>query len=365
MNRKDQELMERYIYQVVRRLPKNQRSEVAMELQELIGDMAEETGDMKKVLIQLGSPAEFAKRYQEHGNYLIGPEYYDNYVWFLKVVLLCMIIPILVTTILTGIRAGIGLTEQDVIQVVVTSVIAALTRGLSDLITAAVGVFGGITLMFAVMERKKVKFELKKEKEWTVNDLGDNFTGKRSWSPNYLSPIPHKKAIIQRSDSIVGIVFIVIFSVLLIFAPQVFGVIRESEGVTRIIPVFNLEKWNYVLPVFVLSMFAGLADEIFRLVIGYYCKAVMISNIICGTIQIILSVVILKVFPFWNPDFVRESQLKFKDQAEGIAGFVLRWNMDTASNVLLAFCVIVTLLEIGTTIYKTLRYGMEGKSTEA
>ena len=40
VNQQEQELMERYIYQVVRRLPKNQRKEVARELQELIGDMA-------------------------------------------------------------------------------------------------------------------------------------------------------------------------------------------------------------------------------------------------------------------------------------------------------------------------------------
>lgn len=55
MERKDRELMERYIYAVVRRLPKEQRDEVALELTELIEDMAEEEtmGDFIKTLYEL------------------------------------------------------------------------------------------------------------------------------------------------------------------------------------------------------------------------------------------------------------------------------------------------------------------------
>ena len=54
MTPNEKELTERYIYQVVRRLPKNQRDEVGMELYELIGDMYEEQPDIEKVLEKLG-----------------------------------------------------------------------------------------------------------------------------------------------------------------------------------------------------------------------------------------------------------------------------------------------------------------------
>ena len=48
-----------------------------------------------------------------------------------------------------------------------------------------------------------------------------------------MEPVPDKKAIISRGDSIVGIVFIVIFSVLLIFAPHFFAAIfTEGEAIT-------------------------------------------------------------------------------------------------------------------------------------
>ena len=42
MTEADRELMQRYIYQVVRRLAKDQREETARELEELITDMAEQ-----------------------------------------------------------------------------------------------------------------------------------------------------------------------------------------------------------------------------------------------------------------------------------------------------------------------------------
>ena len=52
---------------------------------------------------------------------------------------------------------------------------------------------------------------------------------------------------------------------------------------------------------FVLSLLVGLADEILRLVTGCYCKLVMLSNILCGAVQIALSAVVLKGMPLWNP----------------------------------------------------------------
>ena len=80
MSEQEREWMERYIYQVVRRLPKAQRGEVEMELRELISDMFEEKGSMEDVLAALGNPAVFAGQYRDGSRCLIGPEYYDRYV---------------------------------------------------------------------------------------------------------------------------------------------------------------------------------------------------------------------------------------------------------------------------------------------
>ena len=108
MTSMDRELMERYIYQVVRRLPREQRREVSLELQELISDMADVAGSMEEALEKLGNPAEFAKKYQDDTHHLIGPEYYDTYLWFLKIVLLCTLIPIVAVSVIEGIRDGLA-----------------------------------------------------------------------------------------------------------------------------------------------------------------------------------------------------------------------------------------------------------------
>jgi len=166
----------------------------------------------------------------------------------------------------------------------------------------------------------------------------------------------------EECGDIVGIVFIVIFSVLLIFAPHFFAAIfTEGEAITTV-PVFNLEQWGIVLPVFVISLLIGLIDEILRLIIGVYCKLVMISNILCGVIQIVLSAIVLKVLPIWNPNFVLEIEQALGANADSSANFFTYWNADMVSNGLLAFIVVITLFEIGVTIYKTLRYGVSVKN---
>ena len=169
------------------------------------------------------------------------------------------------------------------------------------------------------MERKKVQFELKKEEKWSLESLsgeGKTPTSRSRWTPKFLEPVPDKKAIISRGDSIVGIIFIVIFSVLLIFAPHFFAAFFTEGETVMTVPIFNLEQWGIVLPVFILSLLIGLADEILRLVVGVYCRLVMISNIVCGVLQIVLSIIVLKVLPIWNQNFVLEIEQALGDHAD-------------------------------------------------
>ena len=362
MTSNEKDYMDRYIYQVIRRLPKTQRDEVRMELEELISDMYADKGSMDALLTELGDPAEFAKQYQNGQKYLIGPEYFETYLWFVKVVLICAAVPILAISLINAIGEMPAITSQNAAPVIIRAIVDGLITGITDALLSCISAFGAVTLTFAIMERKKIQFEMKKAEKLSVENLSaETKTSTSRWTPKFLERVPDKKAMISRGDSIVGIVFIVIFSVLLIFAPHFFAaVFMDGETVTTV-PVFNLDQWRIILPVFVLSLLIGLVDEILRLVVGIYCKLVMISNIICGTIQILLSIVVLKVLPIWNPNFVLELELALGDNANSGAKFLTYWNADIVSNGLLAFIVIITLLEIGMTIYKTLRYGIPKK----
>ena len=47
-----------------------------------------------------------------------------------------------------------------------------IANGFTGIVISGLSAFGGVTLAFAVMERRKIRFEMKKEKNWTVRDLG-------------------------------------------------------------------------------------------------------------------------------------------------------------------------------------------------
>ena len=358
MTPNEKDLMERYIYQVIRRLSKAQRNEVRMELEELISDMYADKGSMEEVLTQLGDPAKFAGQYQSGQQYLIGPEYFDTYLWFIKVILICTAAPILVISLVNAFGQASVITSQNAVPVIIRAIVDGLTIGISDVLISCISAFGAVTLIFAIMEHQKVKIERKRSEKWSVEKLAEQKkTAESRWMPSFLEPVPDKKALISRGDSIVGIVFIVIFCVLLIFAPHLFAAVFSENETVKTVPVFNLDQWGSILPVFALSLLVGLADEILKLVVGCYCKLVMISNIVCGAIQIALSAVVLKAMPIWNPNFVAEIQLALGDEANPAEKFLSLWNADMVSNGLLAFIVLFTLVEIGVTVYKTLRYG--------
>lgn len=126
MTPNEKDYMDRYIYQVIRRLPKAQREEVRMELEELISDMYADRGSMEEVLTELGDPAEFAKQYQNEQKYLIGPEYFDTYLWFVKVVLICAAVPILIISLINAIGEIPAITSQNAASVIIRAIVDGL-----------------------------------------------------------------------------------------------------------------------------------------------------------------------------------------------------------------------------------------------
>lgn len=334
MIEKDRELINRYVYEVVKRVPKEQREEIELELRELIGDMSENM-TLEQIFVKLGDPAVFARKYREDKNYVIGPEYYDNFVWVMEIVLIC---------------TWAGILISSVVQCIVDyrEIVNVIASGLSNVIMGTISAFGCVTLAFAVMERQKIKVDLKRERVWT---------------PELLNPIPDKKARISRGDCIASIVFIILFSCLLIFAPQFFGAYSVKSGELAYVPFFNMEKWKFILPIFLMGMAAGFVDEIIKLVSGCYCRIVMLSSIITNALGILFSVIVLKVMPFWNTNFASEVAEQFDDTFKLKVFWqnkqVLGWDGQRLSNIVLAIIVAASILEIAVTVYKTLRYGTD------
>ena len=345
----EQEMVKRYIYEVTKRMPQDSREDIRMELQALIEDMClEEQISIEDALQKLGSPDEFARRYRGDGDYLIGPEYYSNYLWVVKLSLAGI-----------GISAVLSAVMQGIFHA--DNIILFFTSFLKELFTTAISgsycVIGIITIIFAVMERQNVKLNLKPEKHWSIKELTKNRAEKKHWTPKQLPPIPDKRAIISRSDSVISIIMISLLSVLLTFAPQLFGVFHFENGkITKITCIFNLNQWNLLLPILLLWLFIGMMDEIVRLVMGCYCKIVMYSNIICNILGITLAVVLLKILPLWNMDFAEQLQKAFGIRRYSKGDILYYWKSSFMSNIILVAICIISLAEIGVTVYKTLKY---------
>lgn len=346
MKNQEQDLMDRYIYDVVRRLPKTQREDIKMELEELIGDMYEARNpdnSMEQLLESLGDPMDFAKQYRDDSKCLISPEYYDDYCWLMKIVFLVI---------------GLSAVVSFLIQAIVgeTSLSECFRNAVKTLAGGGMSAFVSITITFALLEHQKVKVDLRKI--WEDSKGGKGFQ-KEGWIPKYLPPIPHKKALISRGDSIVGIVFMVIFCCLLISLPLRVDLGISQHSGTKIVSPFNMEIWHLILPLILLSFGLELVAEVIKLIAGRYCKKVMVSGIVNGVIQIIIGFLLLKGMPFFNPDFLsileQEGVIDFENKWD----FMNYWNTGTFTNIILAIMVILSLSEMAHLIYKTTRYGSD------
>ena len=328
-------LIDRYIYDVVRRLPKDQRKDIELELRALIDDMlggAAEESEVAGVLQNLGKPADLARRYRESEPCVVGPENYETYRLVLKIVLICVGVGIAVS-------AAVGWRANGTVGSL-TDGIRLVSETLADGVLSLVAAYGFVTLIFAVLDRRKVRIEQKDA----------------VWNPFSLPPVPDRRALIKRSDSVVGIVFMLIFGGLLIFAPQVFGAwVKEGEEI-RAIPLFNLDIWHITMPLMLLGLGIALVEEITKLITGRYTLAVALFNAVSGLANLFIAVILLKFLPFLNPDFAGDLRAAYGWSSFSPGDLLSHWDTALIPNILLAVITAATLIDIGVTTYRAVRY---------
>lgn len=352
MKENEEVLKKRYIYEVVRRLPKNQREEVAMELEELIGDMYESNkGSVEEILIQLGSPKEFARKYYKFNDYLIGPEYFGTYWLVIKIALISVGITSLLSEIVEEISNFSGILD---------SLIDIPTHVGTNLVST----FGVITIIFYIIEHTQLNDDLVSK-----NDMGEkqsqvgseeNINRNTVWKPSDLKPVPNKKEMISRVDSIIGLIVITIFGSLLIAKPSIFSAyFNIGDKAFDKVPMLNLDKWGTIVPFIAIIFLSGIVDEIVKLITGRYCKLVLLCNIITNSIFFVFIVIVLKYFPVFNPDFAN-NVAHYNDISHFSKGDILYyWGTETMNNIIIGILLIITIAEIGFTTYKTIRYSTE------
>ncbi|MER5887632.1 hypothetical protein ABT160_27780 [Streptomyces sp. NPDC001941] len=139
-------LTDRYVHEVVRRIPADQRDDVADELRATIDDTveareeADRAGAERAVLTEMGDPIRLAARYADRPLGLIGPDCYPAYVRLLTI-LLWTVLPIVVAvSVVADLVDGDGIGK-------------AIGGGVVAVLTVGGQMVAWLTLVFALVER--------------------------------------------------------------------------------------------------------------------------------------------------------------------------------------------------------------------
>lgn len=235
-------LTDRYVHAVTRRLPADQRDDVARELKGSIADRADaiaaeqpELDDLaaeRSALEELGDPDRLAASYSGRRLQLIGPELYPSYVTLLRSLLLT-VVPIVAAVV------GIAAAFSD------DSLGSAIGSAVWTAITVAVHVAFWVTLVYALIERG------------IGGDASRSALGVE-WSPDQLPDLPSQRG--SLTDAVGSVVFLVLLGVAIVWQ-QVRSPITEGD---ERLPLLDPALWSFWLPLILVLLVAEMAFEVVR-----------------------------------------------------------------------------------------------------
>jgi len=283
------ELIDRYIYAVTQRLPEQQREDIKQELQGLIEDMLDERlqsdrptrEDAESVLLELGHPNTLAAKYRGYDRYLIGPSLFDSYLTTLKIVLISVLVAMCAVFVIESIFTPTGILEH-------------FTGFWVSLFTAGAQGFGWVTVIFAVIEYRK------------HGKAGERGEKKPDWKPSELPDIPNANSRIKLSEPIAGIIFTVLFMVLVLYSIDLIGVWRIQDGGHTIIPIFNEKAVLKYIPIVSILAALGILRESIKILVRKRTGQLLALHVSVSVVSAILGCIVLADPAIWNPDFIQQ-----------------------------------------------------------
>lgn len=278
------DLIERYIYAVTKRMERRQREDVSLELRGLIEDMLTERcgsrapveKDVRVVLTELGTPQELYSQYSGDGDKcLIGQPYYSTYLFVLKIVL-------------AAVAGGITLSNVILQMLEPKNWWAMAGTWLSMLYNSFLAAFAIVTLLFAFFYRKGIRLT----EPFNFDDL---------------PPVPKHGKEISKWESIAGIGFCAVFVVLFVFTPEVFCVVHDGKMVSLFDVGTIRDTW------FIVAAFAacGIGREIVQLMEGSYNRKVLVVALVTNALSAVLAVWWLVGFDLMNQEFLANMKTIF------------------------------------------------------
>jgi hypothetical protein len=236
------ELFDRYVHEVGRRLPRKQRADVEAELHSLLMDALEDRAsetessegavegaaseaDQVAVLEEFGPPAQVAAQYTPPHRYIIGPRLFDIYGIVVAAVAGSLTLAHVILLLLAALGRQDSVTGLGLLQ---------------SYISAVVGSFGWITLVFAILERVLPESATRAKED------------EEAWDPRTLPEIEDRGRI-EVGGLVAEIVFTVIALLIFNLFPQWVGfnfraAINDAPARWVSIPMLSAAFFELYLP---------------------------------------------------------------------------------------------------------------------
>jgi hypothetical protein len=266
------ELIERYVYEVGRHLPRKNRADIQVELKSTLVDTLEDRvgedpsqEDEIQLLKEFGPPQKVAASYWPQGQYLIGPSLFPL---FRMVVAIVLTVFVIVQLVLLGIGTVF---DQEVLTFL------SVLDIFSEMIGSAFTAFSIVVIVFAVLQR----FDVKPDED------------DEQWDPRELPEIEPQDSI-NRGGRVAEITLSLVFIAILLFLPDKIGVWISPGNEILLNPVIT----SYI-PLLILTILLGIALDVILLWRGKWETATRLAKIGTNLFSIYVLYVLISGHNVW------------------------------------------------------------------
>jgi len=322
-------LVDKYVAEVGKYLPRNQRADIEQEIRSTLLDMLEERDQVSvtddtaviALLKEYGEPGKVAESYIGP-RYLIGPRLYPTFELVLKIVL---------AVVLGAGLLGYGISASITGSFAGPDFLSFLGQFWLGLLGGMMNAFGSLVLVFAILERvlPASKFE-KVEEEWNPADLAKE-------------PDPDE---VKMSEAIATIIFTVAGLVIFNLYPNVVGLAFNTDGVWTFIPILSKAFFTY-LPWINLLGVLQIIFNLYQLRQRIWTTFTRLCNIVIEVSTIALAIAMLK-----GPSLIDLSAAKFAGTPLAGAADMFTKMFGFLPVLVLSIIIIVSIVEVVQSIYR-------------
>jgi hypothetical protein len=325
-------LIDRYIQEVGRRLPRENRADIKAELRSSLVDSLEDRfgpepseSEVEDFLIKFGQPRDVAASYFPDGQYLIGPSLYPLFRMIAWIVVAAMLGAQLLAWGVAIFIAGEPFTVLEILGSLLNSIPVSL---------------GWLVLTFVILQRFDVQ-----------PDLGDE-----TWDPQSLPKINEDEDL-KRGELIFGLIFGILILVLVVFYPQWIGFVTAPGGKFYPNPVI-IQYLGWVK----VSLLAGIGLNIYLLWQGRRSSISRLVKIAENLFSIAVLALLVQGHSVW---LAERGSFDFLGAIEAIAGIADGgWELVGMHAFRMAFAValIITVIETLVMLYRMVKGKIQTRS---